>query len=349
MIYIVSFGNSVSGGPETLHQAASLLKEWGYKVGIYYTSPHTLEVPERYRKYNVSVVDKIEDKKENLIIVPETLTNVLYDYHHIKKCIWWLSLNFYLRGRLPYRAHQGIKEHKLPQFLYPFVLTGIAAKVYIKEDFSRKIYHFEDKNTIYHAYNCNYVYDYILNKGVNKKRTIYLCGPLNKTFFRRAQNRDFSVSRKNIILFNPAKGKKFTEKIISYAKKKNINAKFIALQGFTPEQMSEKMQMAKVYIDFGFFPGPERIPREAVTMGCNIITSKNGAAGNDEDVKIPSFLKYDAIDENIPKIVDRLEDMLAKYDKYYPYYNEYREKVANQPKLFVKNLKRLLIMCDYKD
>lgn len=89
---------------------------------------------------------------------------------------------------------------------------------------------------------------------------------------------------------------------------------------------------------FGDFPGPERIPREAVVMGSNIIISRNGSAGdNNIDVPIPDFMKVDAMDENIPVIIDTLEDMLNNYDKFYHYYDDYRSKIWEQRILFEDN------------
>ena len=68
MLYIVSKGNYVSGGPETLHQAANLFASMGQRVGMYYVQPHTMEIPKRFQGYNIEVVDKIEDSEENILI-----------------------------------------------------------------------------------------------------------------------------------------------------------------------------------------------------------------------------------------------------------------------------------------
>ena len=38
--------------------------------------------------------------------------------------------------------------------------------------------------------------------------------------------------------------------------------KFEALRGLTQEQLIEKYETSKLYIDFGAFPGAERIPEE---------------------------------------------------------------------------------------
>ena len=164
---------------------------------------------------------------------------------------------------------------------------------------------------------------------------------LNQTFFDNAK-RSKDYDREDIVLYNPKKGMEFTQKIISKAKQTGIQAKYIPLVNMTPDQIVELMLRAKVYIDFGNFPGPERIPREAVLLGCNIITSRNGSANNDIDVPIPDTLKYKDIEKNIPMILECIQDMLLHYDKYYMYYENYRIKVLEQKILLTENSKALL-------
>lgn len=337
MIYIVSKGNYVSGGPETLHQTAKLFASMGENVGLYYVQPHTMEVPQRFKEYNTKVVNNIIDSPDNIIIVPETLTYVLKKYKRIKKCIWWLSLENYLNTEPFFLVNWRMKVNHWPKFLFPiaFMVMVVKGKIHTYR------YHFEDNGAFYHTYNCEYAHRYIIEHGVPDERTLYLCGPLNQSFFEKAKKLQ-TTTRENFILYNPKKGKEFTDKLIVAAKMCNLKAEFKAIQGMTPDQITELMSRSKVYIDFGNFPGPERIPREAVTMGCNIITSRNGAAANKIDVPIPDDMKFEDKEENIPAIIEKLRDMLDNYQKYYPYYDTYRKKVADQLVLLPKNAKILL-------
>lgn len=337
MIYIVSKGNYVSGGPETLHQAANLFASMGQRVGMYYVQPHTMEIPKRFQGYNIEVVDKIEDNENNILIVPETQTYVLNNYKKIKKCIWWLSLENYLNTEPVFLVNWRMKANRWPKVMFPIAWLILVAKGKIHT----YRYHFEDNGHFYHTYNCEYAHRYIVTHGVPEERTLYLCGPLNHSFFENAKKLTGN-KRKNIILYNPKKGNDFTQKLISAAKKRGLDAEFKPIQGMTPDQITELMSKSKIYIDFGNFPGPERIPREAVTMGCNIITSKNGAAANEIDVPIPENLKFEDKEENIPKIIKTLQDMLSDYDGYYHYYDKYREKVEGQVELLQTNAKQLL-------
>lgn len=338
MIYIVSIGNMVSGGPETLHQTANLLASFGNKVGMYYVQPHSKVIPERFNNFDIEVVEKIIDSPENILIVPETLTYVLGKYKKIKKCIWWLSVEKYFETEPKYLVNWRLKVHNLPKAFFPFLFCYFVAKK--KINFYR--YNFEDKGEIFHLYNCEYAHKFLLDKGIADERTLYLCGPLNKSFFEMANKIGKKKDRKNIILYNPKKGIEFTKKIIDKVAEKNKDVIFVPIINMTPDQIAEIMSQSKIYIDFGEFPGPERIPREAVTMGCNIITSRNGAAENEIDVPIPEEMKYETIEENLDIIVSRLMDMLDNYENYYPKYDLYRDKVRKQVPLLKENAKKFL-------
>lgn len=339
MIYIVSTGNMVTGGPETLHQTASIYQKAGYHVKMYYINPHVMDIPERFKKYHIEAAESIEDSEENMIIIPETLTYLLKKFKYIRVCIWWLSLDNYFK-MIPTKMTQWrMEEHHIPRWMFPAVFSCFL----MIGKFRFGYYRFDDNDTYFHAYNCEYAKNFILSNGINENKTIYLCGPLNESFFEKAEQGKHT-KRENIILYNPKKGMSFTKKIISEAQKQTIDAEFVPIINMTPVQITELMLKAKVYMDFGTFPGPERIPREAVTLGCNIITSKNGSAANYIDVPIPYEMKFDDKDDNIIYIVKKIKDMLENYEKYYPYYDSYRKKVKEQITDLEKNALQLLDM-----
>lgn len=337
MIYVVSRGTYVSGGPETLHQAASIFKSFGEKVAMYYVQPHTMVIPERFSEYQLEVTDHIEDDENNILIVPETQTFILKRFKRIRKCIWWLSVDFFETTAPVKLTKMRMEANHWPSFMFPFAFLVLIAKGKIHT----YRYHFEDHGSVFHLYNCEYAHQYLLKQGIHEERTQYLCGPLNKTFFKKAEKLS-GGARKNIVLYNPKKGVLFTQKIIEAAKREGLNIEFVPLINMSPNQIAEMMSIAKVYMDFGNFPGPERIPREAVTMGCNIITSTNGSAANTEDIPIPECLKYHESEQNIMDIISKLNDMLMNYEKYYPLYERYRMKVREQQALLSINAKLFL-------
>ncbi len=251
-----------SGGTESSHQLVHWINEQGGDAYIHYYDSDVIAPPEKFNTYNVKVAQKIEDSSENLLIVPETLTYYLYEFHNIKKSIWWLSLNYYLYQFPLKKAKIMADRYNIPD------ITSYFIQFLLKKSPNKQFEFGDEKNDLIHFYNCEYIKDYLLKNGVKKENTFYLCGPLNDDFFEEAKAVDSSKKR-NIVLYNPNKGYFFTKKVIQYAKNKGLDAQFIPLKGLDRNQMIDLYKQAKLYIDFGDFPGPERIPRESVVMKCN--------------------------------------------------------------------------------
>lgn len=333
MIYVVIPGNAVTGGPETLHQVADELKRLGNQVKVVYRYPNSMDIPDRYKKYDISLAEEIQDSEQNWLIFPETMTHFVYKYKKIRKCIMWLSLDFFLDSAPNRMVCKRLRVRGLPKLFYPivFIHKMREGKLHLRQ------YKFDDANTVLHGYNCEYVHQYLLDKGINDKNTLYICGPIGENYLNLKEN-PYDVQRENLIVYNPKKGIEFTNTLIEKAKNSGINGQFVPLANMTPEEIEILFCKAKVYMDFGEFPGPERIPREAVICHCNIITSLNGSANNAEDVPIPDCMKFDTDVNNIDSIIEKIRDMLENYVKYCEYYDQYREKVKKQPLLFKQNI-----------
>ena len=341
MIYVVSNGNKTTGGPETLHQIAFNLIQNGYDAQMAYFNPKSQKTPPRYEIYKVPVADRIIDSEDNILIVPEALTHILSRYKKIRKCIAWLSVDYYILSDPNTLIKWRMQANGWPKVLYPIAFLVLLKRNKIQ--FRR--YKFDDNGKYIHTYNCEYARRYIVERGVAPEKTLYICGPLNDVFFDKTKQVKLE-EKENIILYNPTKGTEFTQELIEFCKNKKLEAQFVPLRGMTADEVSDWMKKSKVYIDFGEFPGPERIPREAVMMGCNIITSKNGGAGNDIDVPIPEFLKFEDRKENLEAIYRTLNDLLDSYQNYYHYYDDYRSKVVSQKDQLLNNTAQLVKMFD---
>ena len=116
-IYVASPDSKDNGGGESLHQLVDALNRLGYDAYIYYFDSKRKNILEKMSIYNIKVAEIIEDQEENIIICPEMYTYPLKKYKKIKKCIWFLSLEFYLRSNPVYRGKLYLEKKKLPNFL----------------------------------------------------------------------------------------------------------------------------------------------------------------------------------------------------------------------------------------
>ena len=98
--------------------------------------------------------------------------------------------------------------------------------------------------------------------------------------------------------------------------------KFKPITGMTREQVIDTMRHAKLYVDFGEFPGRERMPREAALCGCCLITSKIGASAYAGD--FAHTYKFESKDSHIWAIAHKIRYVLANYSECRKDFDEFR-------------------------
>lgn len=350
MIYVIVPLEAATGGGESLHQLAAALMERGQNVSIVYSQsqismrrkPPISTCPyKHFEKYAIPVAETVEDSPENILIVPEVETHLLYKFHKIKKVIWWLSLTFFLAQKNYYTQAKmyAFQYHRSP-FRFPIHFAEALYKGRIKP--SKHTYNFETDKPVFHLYNCEYVREYLKINHVPYEEMLYLCGPIDKIYLDYASKTSMDCNKERIVVFNPAKDVGYAQAVVDYLRKQDVSFELVPIANMTKQEIADLLKKASVYMDFGYFPGPERMPREAVSMGCNIITSRNGAAGNKVDVPIPDEMKIDTTIENIPFAAQMVQTLLDDYARYRPCFDEYRIKVLDQRSCFTRNVSTFL-------
>ena len=342
-VYVVAPANVATGGPELLHQLVFHLRN-SLKVETYmYYTPCDVPNPihPEYKSYGNPYVREIEDKKENILVVPEVIRGirVLSKYSKIRKVIWWLSVdNFYLSAILSSKRN----------FFFRRVINKVSNLVFNKPFFDIKelalkklsqsnLYNFDlIGQADFHLVQSYYAMQHLKDKEFPEEKIFYLSDYLNKDFLKIKP--DLS-KKENIVAYNPKKGLPFTKKIIKAA----TDVRFVPLINMTRQQVIETLQRAKVYIDFGNHPGKDRIPREAAILGCCVITGKRGSAAFYEDVPIPDEYKFEDKEKNIPKIVEKIKDCFENFEERCKDFKYYGEMIRNEPQKFIEDLKKIFV------
>jgi hypothetical protein len=338
-IYIACPANFATGGPELLHQFGyHLINDLGIKVFMYYynfnSTVFLTPVHPEYEIYRVPYItdqQAIEDDKVNILVVPEVLDGLmqLKKYEKIRKGLWFLSVDNYYLGQL-------IKEklvNKKPLFNFSLEkylnkLDKLAKKYDYKKDDLLKLADFYMANSFR-----------VLEWFKELKPMYHLQDNILNPLFYSVNFEDFLSQKEDIVVYNPAKGLNFTRKIMSKAK----YIKFVPISNMTREEVIKTLLRAKVYIDFGHFPGPERIPKEAAILGCCVITGKRGCAAFFEDVPIPDEYKFEDREENIPKIIEKIRDCFENFEERYKDFEYYRKVIRNGPQKFVEDLRKIFV------
>ncbi|TWP23743.1 hypothetical protein ETU10_05795 [Apibacter muscae] len=328
-IYVYCPENIVTGGTELLHQLVDYLNKLELKAYIVYIDakyhqPINTNVPEAFLKYNVISTCLIGDTQKNVVILPEILFDISLKFNNVQLMFWWLSVDNYFKSSANYldlirwRFNEGL-------FL---ILKKIYKKLFTKQKlFTVSISNIKDRAN-FNCYQSIYA-NYFLLKN-NFPNVISLSDYINTEFIR--SDNDIIIDRENKVLYNPAKGLRFTKKII----KKMPHIEWVPLKGLTPSELVKHFKTSKLYIDFGNHPGKDRIPREAAINGCAILTNRRGSANFYEDLPIDK--NYKIKDKNLSVIINKIQSIIDNYDSIIDDFKLYKKKIFEEKDVFIKDI-----------
>lgn len=304
-IYIFS-SKKKTGGTFLLHQLGLCLSDFGHDVFFdYRDSSCTRSI---YFDFKLS---SGKDTSDNIVVIPEIYSSLADDFNSAKVFIWWLSVDNFFRYK---------RENAFIDFIKSYSSLFLGKRSSLKS--LRKYNHLTQSHYA----------KIFLNK--HSISSVMLSDYLDDKFLTCANGNIAISNRRNVILYNPSKGSKITQKIISYFP--NLN--FVPLVGFTPSQLHDLMCSSKLYIDFGHHPGKDRMPREAVILGCCLITGFSGSACNSYDIPIGRF-KLDPADKEFYFNFDLLvSDIFNNFDSVSVEFNDYRNIIANEKIIFQKQV-----------
>jgi hypothetical protein len=118
---------------------------------------------------------------------------------------------------------------------------------------------------------------------------------------------------------------------------------FKPLTELTPDELIDAYKRAKLYIDFGHFGGPERMPKEAVYFGCAILVGRRNASENDFDVAIPEKYKIKEYND-LDLVSSNIEYMLQNYERVIGDFIPFRTKVQQLENNFLKQISEIFVI-----
>ena len=342
-IYILAPAKTFTGGPECLHQLAFYIsKIFKVKTLMYYL-PNEIKNPihKNFKHYQVNYTNVIEDQKDNILIIPEhyMFLKTSLKYTNIKKIIWWLSIDNYFGFKFKYENKKLTRSIlKIPYNIISIFnkITNFYFGILTYHDYLKLIYKLynlnkqkEIKQASFHLMQSYYAYDYLKDK---LKNLYFLFDFQNKKLLESSKT---NKKKENIICYSH-KSNEFIELL-----KKSSNKKFIELKGFNSKQIINIFKKTKIYIDFGYHPGKDKMPREAVLFNNCILTNYKGSAKNNYDIPIGKKFKFNQKYNDIDKINFIIDVLFKNYSKEVKLFKNYKKKVLNEEKLFKTQLLKL--------
>lgn len=320
-IFILCPSGSKTGGAECLHQFGNALISNGIDAHMsYYPDKTGSGAPDFFSQYQVPV-SETEDNEKKLIIIPELSTHLIKQFPLAKKAVYWLSIDNYF-----YRKRQSIIAD-----LYRRFRSLTTTRVPIK-----KMKH------LVHISQSFYATEYLKKQGLT---SIFVGDYLNDAFFQLSEKiRSEKRVKKNQVAYNPKKGFKY----IKYLSKKYPEIPFVPIINMTREEVINLLADSKVYIDLGQHPGKDRIPREAASLGCCIITSKKGSAYNDVDIPIASEYKFDLNKKQLDKITEKIKHIFNNFNFENKKFISYCEMIRKEKDTFISDTKKLIQFIEEK-
>ena len=338
MIYVLCPPNSVTGGPDALHQMVYYLNRSGIPAKIAYMMDTTLiryediAIPEPYRCYVGSFMldTGITDTEEDAVVIPEAFSSLARRYRRAKVFIWWLSVdNNHVRD---YRFRKLLFLLKTPFFFAANRKNLKRAKQYYAFRLHNGPYRFGGRHgNTEHLCASHYAYDYVSSRTDEK---VLLCiEPISKAFLDAYRAGTPEGEREQVVLYNPRKSMPFVEQFTKHYP----DIPFLPLTGMTQQELIEKYRQSMVYLDFGPFPGAERMPKEAVLFGCVVITGRNGASAFYEDVVIGDAYKFG--NDEYSAVYGRIRDIFGSYETAVKDMADYRRTVLSLETAFETSLR----------
>lgn len=321
--YVLAPYAYATGGVELAHQLVDYLREHKCEAYIVYIEngrkiSQNQEITPAYKRYNIQTVKNIEDTESNILICPEIYFDFMYRFKKIKLGFWWMSVdNHYDNCNL----YDGIRFKTSILGKIKIIIRFIIKKECRHKNTIKDIKRYGDR--ILHFYQSHYAQFHLYQHGFSQ--VFPLSDYINTEFI----NNSFE-KRENIVLYNPAKGLDFTNKI----RKCLPDVKFVALKNMSRDELKKVMQKSKLYIDFGHFPGKDRLPRECVINGCCIITGKLGASFFYEDVPLPEGFKFECKSGNISNICIKIRYVMEHYEKCSSLFIDYRNQIVREKAIF---------------
>ncbi|MDQ2102083.1 hypothetical protein [Azospirillum isscasi] len=316
-IYIFCMPKGRTGGPEALHQLGSTLRSLGKNAYMVYIN---CEIPDLQKKRSANGLhDVYEFKKFDDPIVPDYMKyGVPYTYDIIDAPeniivlpeVWSYWLQF--------------GEHLQKYFWW---LSYDNALSFVHASGGWDNFHRHDCR---HLVQSEYAKVSLRNHGINEVYPLF--DFIGSNYFVPSP----SDKRVNRILYNH-KGAAPAQKLAEMA------PEFIwqPLIGLTSEEVWSFFRTSKIYMDFGYHPGKDRMPREAAISGCCVITGLRGAARHFEDISIPGKYKVEDPEQDAAKVIDLVRDIMENFDDHSDAFEYYRRKILSEREEFFLQARNL--------
>lgn len=306
-VLIVCHNDTVTGGPEAMHQLCSMLREAGCKSSMLYfadhvnisetyaqSAPPTEKVRAAYEIYNTKSEEEVSFTEDDLLIFPEILANQALKTFRCKVGIWWLSVDNALNW------NQRLKYKNIRQPIF-------------------------EKEELIHFYQSKYAHQYLIENGARIIAPLY-----DYTLCNEFESGPNATKKDHEVAIFPSKGAELASHFI----KLEPDLRYVQITKMSKSQVYQTLHKTDIYIDFGGQPGKDRVPREAAICGCLVFLHRQGSAAYYEDSPLDDFFLFTVEDILSGNLGQRIKLALLNINSMRSMQQYYRNKIINEKKEF---------------
>lgn len=306
-----------TGGPEACYQLSDSMISNGFEAEIWLLSKVNIEILRKscesnadlskininveesknqideYRNYRMTPFRHLAEGESVVFIIPEVYLSLLPLFRNCKVVIWWLSVD---------NAFGALSQINLNLLRMP---------------------------NMHHAVQSTYAKEFAAALGLE---TFDLSDYTRLDSFD-SQAESNLTNRPFKIALNAGKKVIFDlDHLINLIKEQYPQAVAVKIAGMTRDQVNYEFSTSRVFIDIGNFPGKDRMAREALVRGTNVIVGASGSGHYYEDYPIPSV--YRPKSHDLLSISQLAVHMLLNPKSHYNQFDTARSNVFNEKALF---------------
>ena len=263
-----------SGGPEALHQLVHTLRSLGTEAYLVPTADTELTPrDESYGHYDAPESARPADDSEIAVIAPETSLRELRGYVRAQTYCWWLSID----KATPFREERRRFDTWSPdgQLVRPSVVRRVRAAARHAALHARGDY--RQLAQIRHLAQSEYARAFLFVRANLLATLVSDWTPLD------GLTDEDPPEGRHTVAYNPAKARIATEAL----RQRMPDIQFEALEDMTRDEVIASLRRSVVYLDLGYQPGKDRMPREAALCGAITVVARRGSGAFQADVPTP--------------------------------------------------------------
>ncbi|WP_164478015.1 hypothetical protein [Nocardioides pantholopis] len=231
---------------------------------------------QEYQSFDAPIhVGPVPDDPSSVIVVPEAYVPLARQFKQATPVIWWLSIDKSTTEMFRMAKRRG----ELWNILFWREYLGRARRGI------GQLNTIENRRTLrraIHIAQSHYAWAYLyvarnISASIVSDYTYTAQGPGSEVGEGRSPGAPYRVA------YNPMKGGQYIPAIRSLLPE----VEWLPLTGMRADQVANALASCHVYLDLGFHPGKDRIPREAALAGCAVVTRRIGAAAFHDDMPLP--------------------------------------------------------------